>query len=180
MGRCPRPRAQARDGKEDWTPSRSDEFVHHIDGNKSNNDPSNLTIVDADTHYRHHMGPVKPKRRFVVQFPPFEGDETWVKLRCPYCGNEFYRREGQTFLSEGSKAQLTFCKALCKSRFMETRAEELRDDLDRLRRENLVCKFKTNTDFMHVYLKKRGKRHLIDDDGVFHPPAKGYVHIQGH
>jgi hypothetical protein len=40
-------------------PLRSDEQVHHIDGNRANNDPSNLVIVDASEHTkitakRHH------------------------------------------------------------------------------------------------------------------------------
>ena len=159
-------------------PLKPDEFVHHIDGNKSNNDPSNLTIVSADIHYRNHKGPVRSRRRFKVAFPPFDGDEEWVKLRCPCCGTKFYRRKGQSFLSGDSEAPLTFCTTRCKSRFCVSHADELRDDLERLQEENLVCEFKTNEDFMHVYLLKRGNRHMIDDDGTYHPPSSGYAYIQ--
>ena len=159
-------------------PLRPDEFVHHIDGNKSNNDPSNLTIVSADIHYRNHKGPVKSKHRFLIQFPPFKGDEEWVKLRCPCCGTIFYRRKAQSFLSERSNTPLTFCKTSCSSKFNKNHADELQNDIERLQNRNLVCEFKTNADFMHVYLLKRGKRDLIDDDGVFHPPMNGYVYIQ--
>jgi hypothetical protein len=35
-------------------PLRSDEIVHHIDGNKLNNDPSNLQIVTRAEHIRIH------------------------------------------------------------------------------------------------------------------------------
>lgn len=35
-------------------PLRSNEHVHHIDENKHNNDPSNLQVVDAKDHIKHH------------------------------------------------------------------------------------------------------------------------------
>lgn len=34
---------------------RSDEHIHHIDGNKRNNDISNLKILSKEDHTRHHM-----------------------------------------------------------------------------------------------------------------------------
>lgn len=33
----------------------SDEHVHHIDGDKTNNDISNLRLMDAADHHREHM-----------------------------------------------------------------------------------------------------------------------------
>ena len=38
---------------------RSDEIVHHIDGNKLNNDPSNLMIVTREEHARIHSEDIK-------------------------------------------------------------------------------------------------------------------------
>lgn len=36
-------------------PLRSDEIVHHIDGNKRNNDPSNLIVMTQAEHARLHF-----------------------------------------------------------------------------------------------------------------------------
>lgn len=36
-------------------PLRSDEIVHHIDGNKRNNDPDNLQIMTQSEHARLHL-----------------------------------------------------------------------------------------------------------------------------
>ena len=35
-------------------PLRDDELVHHIDRDKTNNDPANLTVMTAAEHSRHH------------------------------------------------------------------------------------------------------------------------------
>jgi hypothetical protein len=36
-------------------PLRSDEIVHHIDGNKRNNDPSNLRVMTQSEHIKLHL-----------------------------------------------------------------------------------------------------------------------------
>lgn len=159
-------------------PLTSDEFVHHIDFNKSNNDPSNLLLVDAHTHGEHHRGKRVSKRRFVVPFPPFEGDEEWVKLRCPQCGKKFFRRKSQSFLSCDNTSDLTFCCSSCKSKFNSEHQSLTEIELEQFQSNNLVCEFKTNGDFMHAYLLKRHQRDLIDDEGVYHPIKGGYMYEQ--
>ena len=48
----------------------SDEHVHHIDGDRSNNDPSNLMVMTASEHAAHHaMKNLKNRRR--------RSDGTW-------------------------------------------------------------------------------------------------------
>jgi hypothetical protein len=45
-------------------PLLAGEIVHHIDGDKSNNHPSNLEIVASQAdHARHHMTVDNPRRR---------------------------------------------------------------------------------------------------------------------
>ena len=60
-------------------------FIHHIDGNKQNNDISNLTLIDALTHKRLHSG------------CKLINDEWWKP--CRKCGKlkrvdtDYYKRE---------------------------------------------------------------------------------------
>lgn len=42
-------------------PLRSDEIVHHIDGNKHNNDIANLQLVTRSEHARLHWWPDRVK-----------------------------------------------------------------------------------------------------------------------
>jgi hypothetical protein len=41
------------------------EVVHHIDGNKRNNDPENLELTDQPTHTRHHWPQMMAQRKAV-------------------------------------------------------------------------------------------------------------------
>ena len=155
------------------------EFVHHIDGNRSNNDPSNLELVTADEHFKNHKGRVKGQTRFFVPYPKFEGDIPWLKMRCPTCGRIFYRRESQLASADDSALKLTFCTPICARRFMDSNDTSDNDLVAHVRERSIVCKFNTNDDFMHIYIKKHGRRHLIDDDGIFHHPKRGYMLTKG-
>ena len=160
-------------------PLAKDEFVHHIDGNRANNDPSNLVLVDARDHYASHRGRVGGQTRFFVPYPEFEGDVPWLKLRCPTCGRIFYRRRDQSFLADDSEPALTFCRPSCSRRFASEHQGDVEDAILAAQRDSLVCEFRSNDEFMHVYLRKRGKRHLIDDSGTFRRPKRGYMLTQG-
>jgi len=70
---------------------RSDEVVHHKDGNKHNNDPKNLEIMSRSEHSRHHAPELQEAR--------IKNNE-WMRLRtekpCGRCDeikplSEFYR-----------------------------------------------------------------------------------------
>jgi hypothetical protein len=71
----------------------SDEFVHHRDGNKQNNDLNNLEVVTAAEHRQKHR--IKPK-----------------KLTCPRCLNVFTAK----IVAGGNKYSVaTYCSAICSS-----------------------------------------------------------------
>jgi len=60
---------------EQWTGTtlRSDQVVHHIDGNPLNNDPGNLTVLSISEHMRLHRLKDRSKR-----WTPEEGDRLLV------------------------------------------------------------------------------------------------------
>ena len=51
------------------------EIIHHKDGDKHNNEISNLELMDGRKHNHLHRQP-----------------RIMVKFRCPWCGKEFWRR----------------------------------------------------------------------------------------
>lgn len=76
---------------EDW------EVVHHKDGNKLNNDISNLEVLSQQEHARIHSS----KGR------------TYITLVCPECGKEFVRELRQAY--KGNKR--CFCSRKCNGKF---------------------------------------------------------------
>ena len=70
------------------------EIIHHIDGNKHNNDISNLEILLRGEHTkRHNKG------------------RTIVELECPACHQIFSREKRNTFLKKHT--QYTCCSRKC-------------------------------------------------------------------
>jgi len=47
------------------------ELVHHIDGNRENNDLSNLKLISPSNHARGHVGERNPNGQFVADDPMF-------------------------------------------------------------------------------------------------------------
>ena len=78
----------------------ADEVVHHIDGNKFNNDISNLQLMNNKEHSKQHT----QKRGHKM-----------VLLKCPECGNIFKMRYNQCFLSKNAKS--SFCSRSCSGSF---------------------------------------------------------------
>ena len=62
-----------------------DEVVHHKDGNKSNNDISNLELMTNAEHSRLHA---KEQAKTCVHLS--------LELLCPICGKIFYRKQSES------------------------------------------------------------------------------------
>jgi predicted RNA-binding Zn-ribbon protein involved in translation (DUF1610 family) len=75
---------------------KKDEVIHHKDGNKYNNDISNLELMKRKDHVRLHKSKIGSKL---------------VELKCPGCGKIFVRRKGQSFLQKRTK--YTCCSKKC-------------------------------------------------------------------
>lgn len=72
-------------------PLRRDEHVHHLDGNKVNNRPSNLQLLSASAHNSQTN-----RRHPLVRF-------------CEWCGNPFLRHNN-------GNGEQRFCSRSCASR----------------------------------------------------------------
>ena len=79
---------------------RSNEVVHHIDGNKKNNDINNLQLLTNKEHATLHGK--KHGRKMAV-------------LKCPYCGKIFETYYNQSFIQKGYK--YSCCSATCRGKF---------------------------------------------------------------
>lgn len=77
----------------------SNEVVHHKDGNKKNNDISNLEVMDKKEHNRLHSSIGRKM----------------VELKCPNCRKVFVREQRQTHISKNG--QFTACSPSCRGKF---------------------------------------------------------------
>ena len=77
------------------------EIVHHKDGNKKNNDVSNLEVMTASEHASHHGRMVGRKYAIVI---------------CPNC-NKVFERDNRNV----GKSKLMFCSRHCNGQFYTTR-----------------------------------------------------------
>lgn len=78
-------------------PLKSDEYVHHRDGNKHNNDPSNLALTTRRAHGLKHA-------KYAEE----------IEFQCPVCNKKFTRskRYVRTKLKNGQK--LFYCGRKCR------------------------------------------------------------------
>lgn len=76
------------------------EIVHHKDGNKKNNDLSNLELMEKSIHNKEHG---------------LEKKRWYVKLKCPQCNTLFIRPKNNSFLNKKSK--YSCCSKSCSGRF---------------------------------------------------------------
>ena len=62
----------------------SDEHIHHLDGNKTNNQLSNLELTTASEHAKKHKGEVKPRKCATCQrsFRPEKNGAEYCSLKC--------------------------------------------------------------------------------------------------
>lgn len=75
------------------------EVVHHINGNKKDNRPENLQVMDKRDHIRHHVR---------------QKGSVFVNLVCPWCKKEFSKRKGNCHLVKGGL--FTSCSDTCRGR----------------------------------------------------------------
>lgn len=85
-------------------PLRSDEHVHHADGAKDNNDPSNLQVLRVAEHARLHR-------------PELEK----IEFTCGVCGSDFQLKPRVARLRiRRSKSGKLYCSRVC-ARSMQVR-----------------------------------------------------------
>lgn len=98
------------------------EVVHHKDGNKWNNAPENLEVLDRSEHSRKHGR---------------EKCSSWAVLNCPNCGKRFERRIGNSML--GRKTQYTCCSNHCRGVFSrKIQLNGVTKEIQKAINENLV------------------------------------------
>lgn len=81
----------------------SDEIIHHKNGDKRDNNLSNLEVMNNKEHCRLHG---------------LEQGRNWVTLRCPMCLTVFDRERRMSHLVKKGKA--TFCSRQCAGKFWTT------------------------------------------------------------
>jgi len=99
------------------------EVIHHIDGNKQNNNIDNLQLTSREKHSAHH-GENKTRKM--------------VLLRCPTCEKLFQLEKRQSFLQKNSIA--SYCSRECANKANLLRARKDERFLFNLTR-NLVKEF---------------------------------------
>ena len=96
---------------------RSDEHVHHIDGDKLNNDPSNLVLLTNAEHQRLHDWPVTKSQR--------------ASLKCEHCGKDYQKKRGRVSESK-------YCSNKCRLDAMHEKAKAYHAER---RPAALVCQY---------------------------------------
>ena len=103
----------------------NDEVVHHKDGNKLNNDLSNLEVMNAKEHVMKHQR--------------LHGRK-WAELQCPWCGKHFMKPLNATFIQK--KAKYTCCSMQCRGKMSsEIKHHGLTPELETAISNNLVRMF---------------------------------------
>ena len=102
------------------------EVVHHIDGNKFNNDISNLRLMDSKQHVKLHLMQDRGRK--------------YVLLKCPECGKEFELAHNLSFLCK--KGSCSFCSRKCSGSFSRKKQlHGLTHEMEIAISENLVKMF---------------------------------------
>lgn len=103
----------------------TNEVVHHKNGNKKDNDISNLELLTNEEHSKLH-GNLHGRK--------------YVKLKCPFCGKIFDIPKNHSFLQR--KTKCTFCSKSCSAKFY--REEQLHGLTIRMKNaisENLLSEY---------------------------------------
>lgn len=97
-----------------------DSIIHHIDGNKHNNNISNLELMTKEEHSSIHNR---------------EKGITYVLLKCPGCKKQFTIEKRQSFLVK--KTNATCCSRKCIGKYTALNKE----DKEIAIKENLIKEF---------------------------------------
>jgi len=84
-----------------------DEIIHHIDGNKHNNNIENLQLKTREKHTSEHKK---------------QQGKNMLRLICPGCGNEFTVEKRQSYMSKPYSC--TCCSRKCIGFFTALTTEE--------------------------------------------------------
>lgn len=99
------------------------ETVHHRDGNKQNDNPDNLEVLNLKEHSRLHG--IKQKR--------------YVLLQCPSCKKIFERERRKTHLVKDTK--LTFCSRICIGKFFNQERRSNPKLIEKAIQQNIIKEY---------------------------------------
>ncbi|MBQ2174478.1 MAG: HNH endonuclease [Alphaproteobacteria bacterium] len=107
--------------KETGCPVPDDCVIHHKDGNKYNNNISNLQLMDGKEHVSLHS----------------KKGRTFLMLKCPNCGKIFDREKRAC----GYGKRLTFCSRHCVGKFFGNTSVRDKNTLEEAKKENFIKEF---------------------------------------
>ena len=86
----------------------NDEIIHHKDGNKRNNNINNLELMKRSEHAKMHQ---------------LSKGEAYIKMQCPFCGNEFIRSKSNSYFYKDNRSSMC-CSRRCARLFSMIPQEE--------------------------------------------------------
>lgn len=86
-------------------PLKKNEVVHHKDGNRKNNAPENLEVLDKSAHTKLHQKDALGRL---------------VEIQCPCCSTHFIRR-WQHSKASSKRSKMSFCSRKCMGKFFSSK-----------------------------------------------------------
>lgn len=106
----------------------ADEVVHHLDGNKHNNDITNLQLLTKEVHSLLHG---------------LQKGHSMVKLKCPWCGIIFDLPKNQSYIIKHTKYNCNCCSPQCRGKlYREIQLHGVTPKLESAISENLLTEYK--------------------------------------
>lgn len=106
----------------------ANEVVHHLDGNKHNNDITNLQLLTNEAHSLLHG---------------LQKGHSMVKLKCPWCGTIFDLPKNQSYIIKHTKYNCNCCSLQCRGKlYREIQLHGVTPKLESAISENLLTEYK--------------------------------------